>query len=107
MARPRIAIVDTGSGNLRSVEKALSVAGGDGFVTRDADLVASADKVVTPGQGAFGDPGQGTGRRHLEQPGDPEVRHGLHAQVPSHGAGDCDGDIERHPGQLLRWRGVS
>ena len=54
MARPRIAIVDTGSGNLRSVEKALAVAGGDGFVTRDADQVAAADKVVLPGQGAFG-----------------------------------------------------
>jgi glutamine amidotransferase len=54
MARPRIAIVDTGSGNLRSVEKALAVCGADGFVTRDADQVASADKVVLPGQGAFG-----------------------------------------------------
>jgi glutamine amidotransferase len=54
MAKPRIAIVDTGSGNLRSVEKALAVAGADGFVTRDADAVASADKVVLPGQGAFG-----------------------------------------------------
>jgi glutamine amidotransferase len=54
MAKPRIAIVDTGSGNLRSVEKALTVAGGDAFVTRDADQVACADKVVVPGQGAFG-----------------------------------------------------
>jgi glutamine amidotransferase len=54
MAKPRIAIVDTGSGNLRSVEKALTVAGGDPFVTRDAEQVASADKVVVPGQGAFG-----------------------------------------------------
>ena len=54
MARPRIAIVDTGSGNLRSVEKALTVAGGEAFVTRDAEQVASADKVVVPGQGAFG-----------------------------------------------------
>ena len=54
MARPRIAIVDTGSGNLRSVEKALTVSGGDAFVTRDAEQVASADKVVVPGQGAFG-----------------------------------------------------
>jgi glutamine amidotransferase len=54
MAKPRIAIVDTGSGNLRSVEKALAVSGGDAFVTRDADQVASADKVVMPGQGAFG-----------------------------------------------------
>jgi glutamine amidotransferase len=54
MAKPRIAIVDTGSGNLRSVEKALAVAGADGFVTRDADQVVSADKIVLPGQGAFG-----------------------------------------------------
>jgi imidazole glycerol-phosphate synthase subunit HisH len=54
MAKPRIAIVDTGSGNLRSVEKALTVSGGDAFVTRNADQVASADKVVMPGQGAFG-----------------------------------------------------
>jgi glutamine amidotransferase len=54
MAKPRIAIVDTGSGNLRSVEKALTVSGADAFVSRDADRVASADKVVVPGQGAFG-----------------------------------------------------
>ena len=54
MTRPRIAIVDTGSGNLRSVEKALAVAGADGFQTRDAEAVAAADKVVMPGQGAFG-----------------------------------------------------
>ena len=54
MARPRIAIVDTGSGNLRSVEKALALAGADGFVTRDPEAVSAADKVVLPGQGAFG-----------------------------------------------------
>jgi imidazole glycerol-phosphate synthase subunit HisH len=54
MARPSIAIVDTGSGNLRSVEKALTLAGGRAFVTREASEVASADKVVVPGQGAFG-----------------------------------------------------
>ena len=54
MARPRIAIVDTGSGNLRSVEKALAAAGADGFITRDADAVAAADKIILPGQGAFG-----------------------------------------------------
>jgi imidazole glycerol-phosphate synthase subunit HisH len=53
-ARPRVAIVDTGSGNLRSVEKALSVAGADAHVTADPDAVAAADKVVVPGQGAFG-----------------------------------------------------
>ena len=54
MARPRVAIADTGTGNLRSVEKALAAAGADAFVTADADAIARADKVVVPGQGAFG-----------------------------------------------------
>jgi len=53
-ARPRIAVADLGSGNLRSVEKALAVAGGDVTVSADADVIARADKVVVPGQGAFG-----------------------------------------------------
>ncbi len=53
-ARPRVAVADTGSGNLRSVEKALAAAGADVVVTTDADRVAAADKVVVPGQGAFG-----------------------------------------------------
>src|SRR5687768_12499630 len=52
--RPSVAIVDTGSGNLRSVEKALAAAGADARVTGDADVVAGADKIVVPGQGAFG-----------------------------------------------------
>jgi imidazole glycerol-phosphate synthase subunit HisH len=53
-ARPRVAIVDIGSGNLRSVEKALTVAGADAVVTGDPARVAAADKVVVPGQGHFG-----------------------------------------------------
>jgi|WetSurMetagenome_2_1015567.scaffolds.fasta_scaffold297377_2 imidazole glycerol-phosphate synthase subunit HisH len=54
MSKPCIAIVDTGSGNLRSVEKALASAGADAVVTHDADRIARADKIVVPGQGAFG-----------------------------------------------------
>jgi imidazole glycerol-phosphate synthase subunit HisH len=54
MSKPNIAIVDTGSGNLRSVEKALALVGADPVVTQDADRVARADKIVVPGQGAFG-----------------------------------------------------
>jgi glutamine amidotransferase len=50
----QIAIVDTGSGNLRSVEKALAAAGGKAHVSGDADVVRRADKIVVPGQGAFG-----------------------------------------------------
>ena len=49
-----IAIVDVCSGNLRSVERAIAQAGGDVVVTRDPDVVRRADRVVVPGQGAFG-----------------------------------------------------
>ena len=49
-----IAIVDACSGNLRSVERALARAGGRPVVTRDPDVVRRADKIVVPGQGAFG-----------------------------------------------------
>jgi glutamine amidotransferase len=62
MTYPRIAVVDTGSGNLRSVEKALAAAGGAVFVTGDPEAVAGADKVVVPGQGAFGGCIAGLGR---------------------------------------------
>jgi glutamine amidotransferase len=53
-AKATVAVADTGSGNLRSVEKALALVGADVFVTSDADRVARADKIVMPGQGAFG-----------------------------------------------------
>jgi glutamine amidotransferase len=49
-----VAVADTGSGNLRSVEKALAVSGADVVVTEDAERLARADKIVVPGQGAFG-----------------------------------------------------
>jgi glutamine amidotransferase len=50
----RIVVADSGSGNLRSIEKALVAVGADAVVTADADAVARADKLVVPGQGAFG-----------------------------------------------------
>jgi len=49
-----IAVVDVCSGNLRSVERAIAQVGGDVVVTRDADVVRRADKLVVPGQGAYG-----------------------------------------------------
>ncbi len=52
--KPHVAIIDTGAGNLRSVERAIAHAGCSVVVTGDADLVRKADKVVVPGQGAFG-----------------------------------------------------
>jgi glutamine amidotransferase len=49
-----IAILDVCSGNLRSVERALQHVGANVVVTRDAEVVRNADKLVVPGQGAFG-----------------------------------------------------
>jgi glutamine amidotransferase len=60
-----IAIVDVCSGNLRSVERALAQVGGKPVVTRDADVVRRADKIVVPGQGAFGVFMRGLGERGL------------------------------------------
>lgn len=50
-----IAIIDYGVGNLFSVEKALLAAGGETRITGSAEDVRSADKLVLPGVGAFGD----------------------------------------------------
>ena len=50
----RVAIIDYGMGNLRSVEKAFHKVGIVGaFVTDDPAEVARADKAVLPGDGAF------------------------------------------------------
>jgi glutamine amidotransferase len=51
----RVALVDYGAGNLRSVENALRAAGAaDVAVTADPAVVARADRIVLPGVGAFG-----------------------------------------------------
>lgn len=50
-----IAVVDSGYGNLRSVVKALARAGGAPQIVSDPDALRRADRVVVPGQGAFGD----------------------------------------------------
>jgi imidazole glycerol-phosphate synthase subunit HisH len=49
----RIAILDYGMGNLRSVEKALEHVGVTASITNDASEVRAADGVVLPGVGAF------------------------------------------------------
>jgi len=49
----RIAILDYGMGNLRSVEKALEHVGVTAVVTDDGDEVRAADGVILPGVGAF------------------------------------------------------
>ncbi len=50
-----IAIIDYDAGNIRSVEKALESLGTDYKLTRDSSEIVTADKVILPGVGAFGD----------------------------------------------------
>ena len=49
----RVVILDYGSGNLRSAQRALERAGAEVEVTADPDAVAAADGLVVPGVGAF------------------------------------------------------
>ncbi|HVM00276.1 MAG TPA: imidazole glycerol phosphate synthase subunit HisH [Egibacteraceae bacterium] len=54
MTPPRVAVLDYGAGNLRSMEKALVRSGGEVVVTSDAAEAAAADALVVPGVGNFG-----------------------------------------------------
>lgn len=50
-----IAIIDYDAGNIKSVEKALAALSAETVVTRDAETILQADKVILPGVGSFGD----------------------------------------------------
>lgn len=50
-----IAIIDYDAGNIKSVEKALQKLGADVVITKEAEVILNADKVILPGVGAFGD----------------------------------------------------
>ncbi len=53
-AAPRIAVVDYGTGNLRSIRRALEAARAEVVVTADPSIIAGADAVVLPGVGSAG-----------------------------------------------------
>ncbi|SRR5581483_222191 len=50
---PRVAIIDYGVGNLRSVEKAFVATGCDAVVSSDREVLEQAERLVLPGVGAF------------------------------------------------------
>ncbi|GAA2392103.1 imidazole glycerol phosphate synthase subunit HisH [Catellatospora methionotrophica] len=50
---PQVTVLDYGSGNLRSAQRALEAAGADVVVTDDLAAAARADGLVVPGVGAF------------------------------------------------------
>jgi glutamine amidotransferase len=49
----RVAIIDYGVGNLRSVEKAFAAMGCDAVVSSDVHILRTAERLVLPGVGAF------------------------------------------------------
>jgi glutamine amidotransferase len=63
-----VTIIDYGSGNLRSVQKALERLGCEARITDDPSLVAEAERLVLPGVGAFGDAIRALDARGLIEP---------------------------------------
>lgn len=53
--RLKVAIVDISMGNLFSIKQACGQAGLDGHITSSREEIQSADAVILPGVGAFGD----------------------------------------------------
>ena len=53
MSTPRVVVLDYGSGNLRSAERALARAGAAVTVTADPEAAVQADGLAVPGVGAF------------------------------------------------------
>ncbi|MCD8230724.1 MAG: imidazole glycerol phosphate synthase subunit HisH [Clostridiales bacterium] len=73
-----IAIIDYDAGNLKSVQKALAFLGEEGVITRDPEEILSADKVILPGVGAFGDAMENLKRLGLV----PVIREVADRQIP-------------------------
>ena len=50
-----IAVIDYGAGNLHSVKNALDFLGAKSIITKNKDEILSADHIILPGVGSFGD----------------------------------------------------
>lgn len=71
-----LVIVDYGGSNLRSVHKAFQHVGADVVVSGDPALIADADAIIFPGQGAFGDAMRHLTAHRLVEPLREAVRSG-------------------------------
>lgn len=72
----KVALLDYGRGNLRSVERALATAGAEVHRVEKPSGLAGADCLVVPGQGSFGDAIQGLQERGLWGPLQDWIRGG-------------------------------
>lgn len=62
-----VVLIDAGTGNLRSVQKALESVGAEVLRTQDPEEVKTGKRVILPGVGAFGDFMLGLRRRGLDE----------------------------------------
>ena len=67
-ARPIVAVVDYGAGNLVSIEQALTTVGADVLMARDGEAIRGADALVVPGVGAAEPAMARLGSRGLTEP---------------------------------------
>ena len=72
-----VVLIDAGTGNLRSVQKALEAVGANVLRTDDPKKVVSGGRVVLPGVGAFGDFMSGLRARGLEEAVNDTVKRGI------------------------------
>jgi len=73
-----LTIVDYGIGNLRSIEKAFQTVGTDVLRTDDPEAIATADRLVLPGVGAFGACIREIRSREVEE----AIRHAIDRGIP-------------------------
>ncbi len=72
-----VVLIDAGTGNLRSVQKALETVGANVLRTDDPQKVLSGKRVVLPGVGAFGDFMSGLRARGLDDVVNKVAKRGL------------------------------
>jgi imidazole glycerol phosphate synthase glutamine amidotransferase subunit len=77
-ARPRVAVVDYGAGNLVSIEQALTTVGAEVALVRDSEAIRGYDALVVPGVGAAEPAMARLGSRGLIEP----IRAWLAAERP-------------------------
>jgi imidazole glycerol-phosphate synthase subunit HisH len=115
---PAVVILDYGSGNLRSAQRALERAGAHVKVTADADEAMAADGLVVPGVGAFAACMAGLSKVHGERiigrrlaGGRPVLgicvgmqvlfESGVEHGVQTPGLGEWPGQVERLEAEIL------
>lgn len=94
---PRVAILDYGCGNLRSVANAVREVGGQPFVLQKGDVSKDATHIIMPGQGHFGLAAESLRHFHWGEPRKPILGICLGMQLM------CEGSEEAPSVKGLGW----